>query len=79
MNEKFYSRKYNSWILLDLNAKTPFKSVSEKNKRRKTKGNLMTEINLKTGEIRINGKTIEQILAEALKMKEDRRLSDDGV
>ena len=27
----------------------------------------MTEINLETGKIRINGRTVEQIVAEALK------------
>jgi uncharacterized alkaline shock family protein YloU len=32
----------------------------------------MTEINLETGEIRINGRTVEQIVAEALLKNEGR-------
>ena len=32
----------------------------------------MTELNLETGEIRINGRTIEQIVAEALLKNEGR-------
>lgn len=32
----------------------------------------MTEINLETGKIRINGRTIEQIVAEALLKNEGR-------
>ncbi len=32
----------------------------------------MTELNLETGEIRINGRTVEQIVAEALLKNEGR-------